>query len=81
MYGTPLRATEVHERPAGRGREVLGRLAQSRSNTGTAEGLFISEKAVAKHIGDILTELGLPPSGTDNRRVLAVLAVLACLDR
>lgn len=75
-YGTPVRATEVHERPAEREREVLGRLAQGRSNAGMAEGLFISEKAVAKHIGNIFTKLGLPPSDTDNRRVLAVLAYL-----
>jgi len=56
--------------------QLLGRLAQGRSNAGMAEGLFISEKAVAKHIGNIFTKLGLPPSDTDNRRVLAVLAYL-----
>jgi DNA-binding NarL/FixJ family response regulator len=59
-----------------REREVLGWIAQGRSNAGTAEGLFISEKAVAKHIGNIFTKPGLPPSDTDNRRVLAVLAYL-----
>ncbi|MFG2903913.1 MULTISPECIES: LuxR C-terminal-related transcriptional regulator [unclassified Kitasatospora] len=59
-----------------REREVLECLAQGRSNAGTAEELYISEKAVAKHIGNIFTKLGLPPSETDNRRVLAVLAYL-----
>ncbi|MFD4633276.1 LuxR C-terminal-related transcriptional regulator [Streptomyces sp. NPDC058284] len=59
-----------------REREVLGCLAQGRSNAGIAEALFISEKAVAKHIGNIFPKLGLPPSDTDNRRVLAVLAYL-----
>ncbi|MEU6822843.1 response regulator transcription factor [Streptomyces atriruber] len=59
-----------------REREVLECLAQGRSNTGIAEALFISEKAVAKHIGNIFPKLGLPPSDTDNRRVLAVLAYL-----
>ncbi|AZM54623.1 DNA-binding response regulator [Streptomyces sp. WAC 01529] len=60
----------------GREREVLECLAQGRSNAGIAEALFISEKAVAKHIGNIFPKLGLPPSDTDNRRVLAVLAYL-----
>lgn len=60
----------------GREREVLEWLAQGRSNAGIAEGLVISEKAVAKHIGNIFTKLGLPPSEGDNRRVLAVLAYL-----
>ncbi|MFF7244915.1 LuxR C-terminal-related transcriptional regulator [Embleya sp. NPDC008237] len=59
-----------------REREVLEWLAQGRSNAGIAEGLFISEKAVAKHIGSIFTKLGLQPSDNDNRRVLAVLAYL-----
>ncbi|MGA4850369.1 LuxR C-terminal-related transcriptional regulator [Streptomyces sp. G5(2025)] len=59
-----------------REREVLECLAQGRSNAGIAEALFISEKAVAKHIGNIFPKLGLPPSDTDNRRVLAVLAYL-----
>ncbi|MEU6676847.1 response regulator transcription factor [Streptomyces sp. NPDC046925] len=59
-----------------REREVLECLAQGRSNAGTAETLFISEKAVAKHISNIFPKLGLPPSDTDNRRVLAVLAYL-----
>ncbi|MEU3736923.1 response regulator transcription factor [Streptomyces sp. NPDC032198] len=59
-----------------REREVLECLAQGRSNAGTAEALFISEKAVAKHISNIFPKLGLPPSDTDNRRVLAVLAYL-----
>ncbi|MCF3125671.1 LuxR C-terminal-related transcriptional regulator [Streptomyces luteocolor] len=59
-----------------REREVLECLAQGRSNAGIAEALFITEKAVAKHIGNIFPKLGLPPSDTDNRRVLAVLAYL-----
>jgi DNA-binding NarL/FixJ family response regulator len=51
-------------------------VAQGRSNAGIAQGLFISEKAVAKHIGNIFTKLGLLPADGDNRRVLAVLAYL-----
>ncbi|MCQ4211948.1 MULTISPECIES: LuxR C-terminal-related transcriptional regulator [Streptomyces] len=60
----------------GREREVLGLLAQGRSNAGVAEALVVSEKAVAKHIGNIFTKLGLYPGESDNRRVLAVLAYL-----
>ncbi|MFF6979692.1 LuxR C-terminal-related transcriptional regulator [Streptomyces sp. NPDC008343] len=56
--------------------EVLEWVAQGRSNAGIAQGLFISEKAVAKHIGNIFTKLGLLQADTDNRRVLAVLAYL-----
>ncbi|WP_217206554.1 response regulator transcription factor [Streptomyces sp. AC550_RSS872] len=61
---------------SGREREVLEWVAQGRSNAGIAQGLFISEKAVAKHIGNIFTKLGLLPTDGDNRRVLAVLAYL-----
>ncbi|MFD9906135.1 LuxR C-terminal-related transcriptional regulator [Streptomyces sp. NPDC059063] len=59
-----------------REREVLECLAQGRSNAGIAEALFVTEKAVAKHVSNIFMKLGLPPSETDNRRVLAVLAYL-----
>ncbi|MCC3767919.1 helix-turn-helix transcriptional regulator [Streptomyces sp. UNOC14_S4] len=59
-----------------REREVLECLAQGRSNAGIAEALFITEKAVAKHIGNIFPKLGLLPDDADNRRVLAVLAYL-----
>ena len=59
-----------------REREVLECLAQGRSNAGIAGELYVSEKAVAKHIGNIFTKLDLPPSESDNRRVLAVIAYL-----
>ncbi|KJS56961.1 response regulator transcription factor [Streptomyces rubellomurinus] len=59
-----------------REREVLEWVAQGRSNAGIAQGLFITEKAVAKHISSIFTKLGLLPADADNRRVLAVLAYL-----
>ncbi|GCD94148.1 LuxR C-terminal-related transcriptional regulator [Embleya hyalina] len=61
---------------SGREREVLVWVAQGRSNAGIAQSLFISEKAVAKHISSIFTKLGLLPADGDNRRVLAVLAYL-----
>ncbi|MFI5888548.1 LuxR C-terminal-related transcriptional regulator [Actinoplanes sp. NPDC051513] len=59
-----------------REREVLGEMAAGRSNAAIAAKLFVTEKAVSKHINNIFTKLGLPPSDDDNRRVLAVLAYL-----
>ncbi len=59
-----------------REREVLGEMASGRSNAAIAGRLFVTEKAVSKHINNIFTKLGLPPSEDDNRRVLAVLAYL-----
>jgi DNA-binding NarL/FixJ family response regulator len=59
-----------------REREVLGLMAEGRSNAAVAARLFVTEKAVAKHTNNIFSKLGLPPSEDDNRRVLAVLAYL-----
>jgi DNA-binding NarL/FixJ family response regulator len=51
-------------------------MAEGRSNTAIAEALVLSVGAVEKHIASIFQKLRLPPSGTDHRRVLAVLAYL-----
>ena len=59
-----------------REREVLALMAEGRSNSAISGILFISERAVEKHIGNIFSKLGLPPSDTDHRRVLAVLRYL-----
>jgi DNA-binding NarL/FixJ family response regulator len=59
-----------------REREVLGEMAEGRSNAAIAAKLFVTEKAVSKHINNIFTKLGMAPSDDDNRRVLAVLAYL-----
>jgi DNA-binding NarL/FixJ family response regulator len=59
-----------------REREVLGLMAEGRSNTAIAQRLVITERAVAKHTASIFVRLGLQPSDDDNRRVLAVLAYL-----
>jgi DNA-binding NarL/FixJ family response regulator len=59
-----------------REREVLGQMAEGRSNAAIAGRLFVTEKAVSKHINNIFTKLDMPPSDDDNRRVLAVLAYL-----
>jgi DNA-binding NarL/FixJ family response regulator len=59
-----------------REREVLGLIAEGRSNAAIARALVVSEAAVAKHIASILLKLDLPPAADDHRRVLAVLAFL-----
>lgn len=64
------------DRLTGREREVLSLMAQGRSNAAIAARLHVTEKAVDKHINNILTKLDLPPALDDNRRVLAVLAWL-----
>jgi DNA-binding NarL/FixJ family response regulator len=60
----------------GREREVLALMAEGRSNSAIAAMLVVSERAVEKHIGNIFSKLGLAPSDTDHRRVLAVLRYL-----
>ncbi|MCW6004246.1 response regulator transcription factor [Micromonospora sp. CPCC 205371] len=59
-----------------REREVLALMAEGRSNAAIARALVVSEAAVAKHIGSLLTKLDLPPDQDDHRRVRAVLAYL-----
>jgi DNA-binding NarL/FixJ family response regulator len=59
-----------------REREVLGLMAEGRSNAAIAQRLVITERAVAKHTASIFIKLDLQPSDDDNRRVLAVLAYL-----
>ena len=59
-----------------REREVLGLMAEGRSNQAIAERLFIAERTVEKHVKSIFTKLRLPASPEDHRRVLAVVAYL-----
>jgi len=61
------------ERLTPREREVLALMAEGRSNPAIARSLVVSDKAVEKHVSNILTKLDLPPAGDDHRRVLAVL--------
>src|SRR5262245_15316780 len=56
--------------------DVLKLMAEGRSNTGIAEALVLTVGAIEKHIASIFQKLQLPPSDTDHRRVLAVLAYL-----
>jgi len=67
---------EPLERLTPREREVLGLMAEGRSNAAIAVHLHVTEKAVAKHINSIFTKLDLPIGEDDHRRVRAVLAWL-----
>jgi DNA-binding NarL/FixJ family response regulator len=75
-----LLARKSRDEPLGgltpREREVLGLMAEGRSNVAIAQRLVVTERAIAKHTSNIFLKLDLPPSDDDNRRVLAVLAYL-----
>ncbi|OLE35467.1 MAG: DNA-binding response regulator [Actinobacteria bacterium 13_1_20CM_3_68_9] len=75
LMGT-TRRTEALAGLTAREREVLGLMAEGRSNGAIAAALFLSAGAVEKHITSIFSKLGLPPSDADHRRVLAVLRYL-----
>jgi len=68
--GDPLASLTPRER------EVLELMAEGRTNAGIAAQLFIGVGAVEKNVTSIFQKLGLEDSGTDHRRVLAVLAWL-----
>jgi len=85
--GTALDPEVVAQLVAGRGparlegltpreRDVLALMAEGRSNQGIARALVVTDGAVEKHVSSIFGKLGLPPSGDDHRRVLAVLTWL-----
>jgi DNA-binding NarL/FixJ family response regulator len=59
-----------------REREVLGLMAEGRTNAGIARQLWLTEKTVETHVRTILMKLGLQVSSDDHRRVLAVLTYL-----
>ena len=66
----PLSALSARER------EALALMAEGRSNAAIAERMVITGGAVEKHISNIFAKINLPDVGSDNRRVLAVLAWL-----
>jgi DNA-binding NarL/FixJ family response regulator/class 3 adenylate cyclase len=59
-----------------REREVLELMAEGRSNQAIADQLFVTLRAVEKHVTSIFTKLNLPATTADHRRVLAVLAAI-----
>ena len=59
-----------------REREILGFMAEGRSNAAIAQRLTLELKTVERHVGTIFSKLGLEPAVADHRRVLAVLAYL-----
>jgi DNA-binding NarL/FixJ family response regulator len=61
------------ERLTPREREVLGLMAEGRTNGAIAKHLVVSDGAIEKHVSNIFTKLDLPPTESDHRRVLAVL--------
>jgi DNA-binding NarL/FixJ family response regulator len=70
------RRTEKLAGLSSREREVLGLMAEGRTNSAIAASLVISEGAVEKHVASIFSKLNLPATSTDHRRVLAVLRYL-----
>lgn len=70
------RGRDPLERLTQREREVLGLMAEGRSNTAIARILVVTDGAVEKHVKNIFTKLDLPPDEQQHRRVLAVLAYL-----
>ena len=64
------------ERLTPRELQVLGMMAEGRSNNAIVDALHVSHSAVEKYVSSIFTKLDLPPTDTENRRVLAVLKFL-----
>ncbi len=70
------RRSDPLDRLTPREREVLTLMAEGRSNAAIADRLVVSPGAIEKHVSNIFAKIDLPDLGTDNRRVLAVLAWL-----
>jgi DNA-binding NarL/FixJ family response regulator len=70
-------ATGALDNLTARERQVLGEMAQGKSNAAIAEHLVLTKKAVEKHVGSIFLKLGLPEEQVVSRRVAAVLLYLA----
>jgi DNA-binding NarL/FixJ family response regulator len=67
---------EPLEAMSGREREILGMMAEGRSNAGICDRLVLSQRTVESHVSAIFRKLGLVEAPDDHRRVLAVLAYL-----
>jgi DNA-binding NarL/FixJ family response regulator len=73
---TRRRRTDPLEALTSREREILGLMAEGRSNQGICGALWLSPKTVETHIRGAFAKLGIREAPEDNRRVLAVLAYL-----
>ena len=69
-------ADDPLENLTSREREVLGLMAEGRTNAGIARRLWVTEGTVEKHVHSIFVKLRLPETSDDHRRVLAVVAFL-----
>ena len=75
LLGRPRRHSALVELTP-REREILGLMAEGRSNQGIADRLVLELKTVEGHVSQIFGKLGLEPAAEDHRRVLAVLSYL-----
>jgi DNA-binding NarL/FixJ family response regulator len=71
------RSSSALDRLTPRERDVLEQMAQGRNNAGIAQALFLSERAVEKHINSLFSKLGLSEEVDVHRRVKAVLLFLS----
>ncbi|MDG4785944.1 response regulator transcription factor [Micromonospora sp. WMMD1102] len=76
LVGRAARRPGALDGLTGRERDVLGLMAQGRSNQAVGQRLGISERTVEKHIASLFDKIGLPASPDGHRRVLAVLTFL-----
>ena len=75
LLGRPRQHSPLDELTR-REREILGLMAEGRSNHGMAQALSLELKTVEGHVGQVFGKLGLEPQAEDHRRVLAVLTFL-----
>jgi DNA-binding NarL/FixJ family response regulator len=76
LVGRPRRGRDPLEELTEREREVLGLMAEGRTNRAIAEQLVITEHTVEKHVTNVMGKLRIPASADDHRRVLTVLSYL-----
>lgn len=76
LVGRPRAGQDPLDELTEREREVLGLMAEGRSNKAIGERLFITEHTVEKHVQNIFSKLEIPATTDNHRRVLAVLTLL-----
>jgi DNA-binding NarL/FixJ family response regulator len=76
LVGRPRHGRDPLAELTARERDVLGLMAEGRTNRAIAQELVISEHTVEKHVTSVMAKLRIPASAEDHRRVLAVLTWL-----